>query len=102
MRFIYLGVIAWVVLTVFTVVFAASANPRDVRVLRKGIWILLIIGVPVFGALLYLVNGRPIGGKSTKTTLAPDDDPEFLRRLAEQLKEDPDEDQKPGGEPKDG
>jgi hypothetical protein len=25
-----------------------------------------------------------------------------LRRLAEQLKDDPDEEQKPGGEPKDG
>jgi hypothetical protein len=102
MRFIYLGVIAWVVLTVFTVVFATSANSRDVRVLRKGVWILLILGVPIFGALLYLVSGRPIGGKTSKTQVAPDDDPEFLRRLAEQLKDDPDEDQKPEGDPKNG
>jgi len=93
MRFIYLGIVAWVVLTVFVTVFAASANSRDIRVLRKWVWILIILGVPIFGAILYLVQGRPIGGKPQATPLAPDDDPEFLRRLAEQFKKDePNED----------
>lgn len=91
MRFIYLGIIAWVVLTVFTVVFAASANSREVRVLSKPIWIVLILFVPIFGALLYLVNGRPLGGRrQASAPVAPDDDPEFLRRLAEQLREEED------------
>jgi len=91
MRFIYLGAVAWLILTVFTTVFAASASAREVRVLRKWIWILIILFVPIFGALLYLINGRPMGKPET-TQLAPDDDPEFLRRLAEQFKKDEDDD----------
>jgi hypothetical protein len=87
MRFIYLGIVVWVVLTVFVAVFAASANPREIRVLNKGIWLLIIVCVPIFGALLYLIQGRPLGGSPATTTLAPDDDPDFLRRLAERLKD---------------
>jgi len=93
MRFIYLGIIAWVVLTVFVTVFAASANSRETRVLSKGIWILIILGVPIFGALLYLIQGRPLGGNTNTTQLAPDDDPDFLRRLSEKFKnENPNKD----------
>jgi hypothetical protein len=47
------------------------------------------------GGILYLALGRPVGqDKSPKTrTFAPDDDPEFLRNLAERLRNDePDED----------
>ena len=95
MRFLYLGIIAWVVLTVFTTVYAASANSRDVRVLSKPIWIVLCLFVPVFGALLYLAIGRPINKRKPSSTIAPDDDPDFLRRLAEQLKNDDEEDEDP-------
>ena len=96
MRFLYLGIIAWVVLTVFTTVYAASANSREVRVLSKPIWIVICLFVPVFGALLYLTIGRPQGKRKASTTIAPDDDPEFLRRLAEQLKnEEKDDDEDP-------
>lgn len=95
MRFFYLGIIAWVVLTVFTTVYAASANSRDVRVLSKPIWIVLCLFVPVFGALLYLAIGRPINKRKSSSTIAPDDDPDFLRRLAEQLKNDDEEDEDP-------
>lgn len=90
MRFVILSVVAWVVLTVFTAVFAASAKGNEVRILAKWVWLLLVIFVPVLGALLYLTIGRPVGKPST-TQVAPDDDPEFLRRLAERLK-DEDED----------
>ena len=93
-RFVGLAIVAWVVLTVFATVYAASANSREVRVLSKPIWIVLCIFVPVFGALLYLTIGRPLGKRKSTTTIAPDDDPDFLRRLAEQLKED-DEDEDP-------
>ena len=93
MRFFYLGIIAWVVLTVFTTVYAASANSREVRVLSKPIWIVLCLFVPVFGALLYLAIGRPINKRKLSTTIAPDDDPDFLRRLAEKLKNDDEDDE---------
>ena len=85
MRFVILSLVAWVVLTVFTVVFAASAKASEVRVMHKTFWLLLIIFVPVIGSLLYLTVGRPVSPSRT-TQVAPDDDPEFLRRLAERLK----------------
>ncbi|MEY4276250.1 MAG: hypothetical protein RIS26_713 [Actinomycetota bacterium] len=92
MRFVAYALVAWVVLTVFSTVFAISAKPSEVRVMHKWIWLLLILFVPIVGAILYLTIGRPLPGKEPKTTtLAPDDDPEFLRRLAEQLKKDDDE-----------
>ena len=89
MRFVILSIVAWVVLTVFTTVFAISAKANEVRVLAKGIWILLIIFVPIIGALLYLTIGRPVG-KPVTTQIAPDDDPDFLRKLAERLKDEDD------------
>lgn len=89
MRFVILSIVAWVVLTVFTAVFAISAKSSEVRVLAKGLWIAIIILVPIIGALLYLTIGRPMG-KPTTTQVAPDDDPDFLRRLAEQLKDEDD------------
>ena len=93
MRFVAYALVAWVVLTVFSTVFAISAKASEVRVLHKWIWILLILFIPVIGAILYLTIGRPLPNKEPKTTtLAPDDDPEFLRRLSEQLKND---DEKP-------
>ena len=89
MRFVILSLVAWVVLTVFTTVFAASAKANEVRVLAKWIWLLIIIFVPVIGSLLYLTIGRPLPQPKT-TQIAPDDDPEFLRRLAEKLKDEDD------------
>ena len=90
MRFVILSLVVWVVLTVFTVVFALSAKANEVRVLRKPIWVILILVIPVLGALLYLTIGRPIVAPEP-TQIAPDDDPEFLRRLAERLKNEDDE-----------
>lgn len=87
MRFVIMSIVAWVVLTVFTTVFAASAKGNEVRVLAKWLWLLIILFVPVLGALLYLVIGRPSGTQPTKQ-VAPDDDPDFLRRLAERLKDE--------------
>ena len=87
MRFVILSLVVWVVLTVFTVVFAISAKPNEVRVLRKYLWIILILVLPILGALLYLTIGRPIAAPEP-TQIAPDDDPEFLRRLAERLKDE--------------
>lgn len=98
MRFIYVGIVVWVILTVFTTVFAISSDAKKVRVLSKPLWIALCALLPIFGAILYLTIGRPIGEASPQTrTVAPDDDPEFLRRLAEQLKKDDDKDDQSNG-----
>jgi apolipoprotein N-acyltransferase len=108
----------WLLFTVFVTVFAASANKNEVRNLPKWLWLLICAAVPFIGGLLYLVLGRPIGPpkqryKRTKS-VAPDDDPAFLRDLADKLdskdndqakdnlpEEGPEEDSGPTSEPKD-
>lgn len=96
MRWALFAIVVTVIFTVFTTVFAASAPARSVRVLPKWVWVLVCLLVPVVGGLLYLTTGRPIdaptgGGSRAPKTKAPDDDPEFLRDLAERLKRDEDE-----------
>ncbi|MEY4398188.1 MAG: hypothetical protein RLZ53_764 [Actinomycetota bacterium] len=90
MRFLYLAAIIWVVVTVFATVYAAATPGKDMRVLSKVSWILLIVFVPLIGAVLYFAIGRPVGGTGEKRNrnLAPDDDPEFLRKLRESIEKE--------------
>lgn len=101
MRWVVFSVAVVAVFTIFVTVFAASANKNEVRTLPKWLWIVLCAVVPVFGGLLYLIIGRPSSSKppQRKTkTVAPDDDPRFLRDLAERLEREkkPEDDSKPG------
>lgn len=95
MKFLLYGVGALIIFTVFVAVFAASADKREVRLIPKWVWVLISIFLTPFGGILYLTLGRPVGeGKTPKTrTVAPDDDPEFLRKLAERLRRDKDKDE---------
>ena len=92
MKFLIYVVGIWVVFTVFTTVYAVSARRENVRALPKGAWIAICLLVPIVGGLLYLVLGRPLptpeeyaGQGRRGKTVAPDDDPDFLRRLSDRL-----------------
>lgn len=96
------------VLFVFALVDCIQTDEGAVRNLPKAVWILLIVLVPLVGSIAWLAAGRPTGDQrlqrrgqvawpATATsgfpeyerpasgrprpTLAPDDDPEFLRSL---------------------
>lgn len=65
-----------------------ASTPRTrVRVLPKPAWAVLILVVPVLGPLAWLALGRspatPSRPGPPSRPLAPDDDPEFLRKLDE-------------------
>jgi hypothetical protein len=96
MRAILFALAVLVIFTVFVTVFAASAPAKSVRVLPKWVWVVLCVVITPIGGILYLGLGRPIdgrGGNSGKTkTVAPDDDPDFLRNLARKLREQGDKD----------
>ena len=85
---------------VFTTVFAISADKSEVRSLPKWLWVILCIIVPFFGGLLYLMVGRPLrrddeGGMGGRgKTVAPDDDPTFLRDISKKMRKKDDEDDK--------
>jgi hypothetical protein len=88
-------IVALVILHIFSTVYAASADAKQVRVLPKSLWVLLCLALPLAGPLLYITIGRPIDGESGQgakrsTPRAPDDDPAFLQDLADRLRQDKD------------
>lgn len=92
MKYLAYGLAATALFTIFVTVFAASADKQSVRVLPKSAWVLLCLFVPVVGGLLYLTIGRPLADPASKPatgtrSVAPDDDPQFLRDLERRLRE---------------
>jgi hypothetical protein len=68
---------------VYSLVDCAMTDRGRVRGPRKGFWFFIIL-LPVLGGALWFLIGR--GRASTRPaprTVAPDDDPVFLRRLAQ-------------------
>jgi Phospholipase_D-nuclease N-terminal len=67
---------------VYAFVDCVRADAPDLRRLPRPAWLLVIL-VPLVGAIAYLVAGRPLSRpvEPGPRPLAPDDDPEFLRRL---------------------
>jgi hypothetical protein len=106
MRYLLFAIAITAVFTIFTTVFAISANPNQVRLLPKWVWVVICLLVPILGGILYITLGRPMPGSygtsttrgpnrgpgsTTRTsTIAPDDDPDFLKRLRDRLNRDDD------------
>jgi len=84
-RLFVIAIVVAVALTVFAVVDVAFYDRLRVRGVPKGVWIVLILLVPVIGPLLWFFIGRgPRGGRGgsgRRGPMAPDDDPDFLRNL---------------------
>ncbi len=51
----------------------------------KWLWALAVLVLPIVGALLWFLFGRPWRQRTTLRSSAPDDDPDFLRRLDQDL-----------------
>jgi hypothetical protein len=87
-------------LVVYCLVECLQSPGREVRGLRKGVWITVILLLPVVGALAWLFAGRPHRARHSRPPrgarpvyddpppppppafpLGPDDDDEFLEQL---------------------
>jgi hypothetical protein len=73
-----------VAFTVFAFVDCALTSKTQVN--RKWLWLTVILLVPVIGPLSWFLAGRPRTGpgrapRRDTPPVAPDDDPDFLRRL---------------------
>jgi hypothetical protein len=73
---------AVLVIYVFALVDVILTDERRMRALNKVAWLLIVILVPVIGAILWFTIGRGRGDRGSQPrTIAPDDDPNFLRNL---------------------
>ena len=78
---IVLGVAA-AVFYIYSVADCALFERSRVRGLPKPVWLLVIIIFPVIGGILWFLIGRGRRrNDNVRRTVAPDDDPEFLKRL---------------------
>jgi hypothetical protein len=86
-------------LVVYCLIEAAQTDTAQLR-LPKPVWLLLILLLPVLGALAWLLVGRPRHGADVsgqqRRPVAPDDDPDFLRKLG---RDTPPPRAEPRGEP---
>jgi hypothetical protein len=83
----YLPLIIVALLTIYCVVEVAQAPPFAVRRMPRWLWATAIICLPLAGAVLWLLFGRPnaesLGKRKRNSSRpkAPDDDVDFLKGL---------------------
>ena len=71
-----------VALSIYAAIDSLMTDKSRTRGLPKWLWVIVILFLPVIGALLWFTLGKDKRGrKSAPRQTAPDDDPEFLRRL---------------------
>ncbi len=80
-RFLIIAVVVAIALMVFALVDAAVIDRYRVRGVPKGLWIVVIVLLPIAGAILWFTVGRGPKGTGKRGPIAPDDDPDFLRGL---------------------
>jgi hypothetical protein len=77
--------VAVLAIFVYGLVDVIRTDRHLARGISKTSWIIVMIVLPVVGAALWFIIGRPRGGSPAPQAyghpLAPDDDPDFLRNL---------------------
>ncbi len=97
MRFLLYGAV--LVLSLYALIDCILTPRFDARLLPKWLWLVLVVIVPVLGPVAWLLGGRPqrsrveetvpaddsprARSRGRKAPVAPDDDPAFLRKLAD-------------------
>ncbi|MES2093136.1 MAG: PLD nuclease N-terminal domain-containing protein [Actinomycetota bacterium] len=78
--------------TIFALIDCLRTEESRVRALPRLLWAVLIVIVTPFGGILWLALGKERSGSApvaaTRRSKAPDDDPEFLRRLGSDAQRD--------------
>ena len=86
--------VLFVAFTIFSFIDCIRTEQSRVRALPKALWAVLIVIVTPFGGILWFTLGKDRRGRSPVAATrgggskAPDDDPEFLRRLGADAERD--------------
>ena len=93
--------VAVLALYIYAMLDLMRAPSQEVRLLPKWLWVVVVLFIFLLGPVMWLVLGRPRAeyppaggdgggggsggrGPGPRGPVAPDDDPEFLRRIDEQ------------------
>ncbi len=81
----YFGILLAVGFSIFTIIDIALIDRARVKSLPKVLWVIIAM-ILLVGPLMWFLLGRvrlnPRGGSARRGARAPDDDPEFLRKLS--------------------
>jgi len=86
-----------VAVCIYALIDCLRTDSREVRGVPKGVWIVALLLLPLLGAILWFILGRPrsvatrpatggpgpSAGNTGGRPMGPDDDPQFLRNLEE-------------------
>jgi hypothetical protein len=90
-----------ILLVVLALISCLSADEGELRALPRIVWVIVILLFPIVGSIAYFVAGRPVTSQARSgqwrpgsgfpeaqrpRQVAPDDDPEFLRKIESQRK----------------
>jgi len=75
-----LPVLLVIACTIYTVVHVVQSDSEQVRGLPKTLWLVIVIFLPIVGMISWWIFGRPVE-THLPPPMAPDDDPDFLRKL---------------------
>ncbi|WP_240034828.1 PLD nuclease N-terminal domain-containing protein [Glaciihabitans arcticus] len=72
---------------IFCIVDVILSKSWQIKTLNKVFWIIIILLLPVIGGILWFIFGKDRGqdsaqGSAPRRTVAPDDDPAYLSKLA--------------------
>lgn len=79
-----------VILLVAALVDVIRIEPSRVRALPKGVWAVIVVVIVIVGPILWFALGRERRRDTGRARgpVAPDDDPEFLRRIANEKEQE--------------
>ena len=88
MRWLVIGGVAVLALTVYALVDLFVTQAARVRAFPKAVWIAVIVVLPLLGPILWLVVGKNRRMPKQTTPMFPDDDMGFLGRIDRESAED--------------
>lgn len=91
----YLPFLIYAAVTIYAIVDIALIEGTRVKGLPKILWIVIVLVIPIVGPVLWFLLGRErlseLGGGrqgARRGPRAPDDDPEFLRKLGREQEQE--------------
>ena len=88
-RLLLILLVVVVALMIFTLVDVVLTDRRRIRALNKTAWFFVVLLLPIVGPALWFFLGkdRP-DSEGQRRTLAPDDDPNFLKNIRRDEEQD--------------